>query len=462
MSKYLTVVLTALAGVTFHLSTAAVAQSAETVPPVYSWMLPKTVLDVSIVYTYAECKVNGKTAHYRFNVVPTVTTRAVPDKIPGWRTVDTNDLISFWNDQNITIGTYAGTHILSSVAANPVSQIGTIIGNVLTGAVKIAALSFGVAAPAAATPEGHEADCPNADDPASAIKGYRTSIQKLESDLASGTNTDTPQNVMIKVQALQNLMADAQSELSLTIKATIDPGYVAPDKIQVDLDEPAPAPTSAPAPIAATGLIASLTPSAGQLQKLKWIKPSDIETLQTNLRVNIYLDFAHASPKLLPDGGVYPQTVVVSHDNAVSYREPAYIPVLVWRGDKNAKPGDDLQLKSAQLLPTQNVAFAQYGPEQMVPYKADVFKNNSWTISFADNGEITNASFASKSWGANVTSLFGSAASAANAIGSEQRTAAQANSSSNQAAALQSQADLIYEKRRLALCQADAASCPSK
>jgi hypothetical protein len=98
----------------------------------------------------------------------------------------------------------------------------------------------------------------------------------------------------------------------------------------------------------------------------------------------------------------------------------------------------------------------------MVPYKADAFKNNGWSISFADNGEVTSASFATKSWGANITSLFSSAASAGNAIGTEQRAAAQANSPSNQAAALQSQADLIYETRRLALCQADPASCPSK
>jgi hypothetical protein len=147
----------ALIGAAILSNTAAKAQTANTVPPVYSWMLPKTVLDVSIIYTYAECKVggaDGKTAHYKFNVVPTVTSRSAPDEIPGWRTVDTNDLISFWNDQNITIGTYSGTHILSSVAANPTSQIGTIVGNVLTGAVKLAALSFGVVAPAAARPAG--------------------------------------------------------------------------------------------------------------------------------------------------------------------------------------------------------------------------------------------------------------------------------------------------------------------
>jgi hypothetical protein len=165
---------------------------------------------------------------------------------------------------------------------------------------------------------------------------------------------------MAKIQALQNLMADAQSKLTLTIKATIDPGYVAPDKIQVDPDQQAPEPNSTPVPIAATGLIASLTPSTDQFKKFAWIKQSDIATLQANLRVNLYLDFANASPKLSPEGGGYPQTQVVSHDNAVSYREPAYIPVLVWRGDKNAnpKPSDDPLLKPVQLLPAQNVAFA--------------------------------------------------------------------------------------------------------
>jgi hypothetical protein len=452
----------------FLFNFAAFAQDA--VPPVYSWMLPKTVLDVTIIYSYAECTVgpDGKTAHHKVNIAPTISSRSVADKISGWRTVDTNTLISFWNDQNITITTYSGNHILNSVAANPTSEASTIVGNIFTGVVKLGALAFGVAAPAAARPAGQETNCPSPDDPTSTIKGYKNTIQQLETALANGTNTDTPQNVLAKIQALQSLIADAQSKLTLTIQATIDPGYIAPDKIQVDPHASAPTPSGEPGPIATNGLIASLTPSADQIKNLKWfaqpIDPTTLAELQASLLVNVYMDFPNASPKISPEGDGYHQTKVGSHDNAVTYREAAYVPILVWRGDKNAvsNPGDDPLLKPVQLLPAKSVAFAQYGTEQMVPYKAVTFQNNSWSVTFADDGEITSASFASKSWGANATSVFSAAASTANSIASEQRAAAQANSPASQASAIQGQADLIYQTQRLALCQADPGSCPSK
>jgi hypothetical protein len=281
----------------------------------------------------------------------------------------------------------------------------------------------------------------------------------LDPPPAGAAKDDTPQGVMLKIQALQNLMTDEQSKLILSAKATIDPGYASPDRFTVDPDESPPTPSRTPSAIHANGLIASLAPSKKQLQDMKWIPPERIEDVRAALTVKVYLDFEHASPKVSPVGGVYVQTAAPGHDGAVTYREPSYVPVLVWRGDKDAAPNDEPAKKSSQLLPPQTVAFAQFGVVQTMPYKAQLFKNKSWEIKFAEDGQITSASFASKAWGANATSVFGGAASAANSIGSEIRTA---DNPATQAALIQGQADLVYQTRRLALCQADATSCPSK
>jgi hypothetical protein len=105
------------------------------------------------------------------------------------------------------------------------------------------------------------------------------------------------------------------------------------------------------------------------------------------------------------------------------------------------------------------VPFAQYGFTEKLPITARIFRTISWAVTFNEFGEVTNATFSSKAWGSNATSLFGSAASAASSIAAEQQKAA---SPSAQAAATQAQADEIYQTQRLALCEAHPASCPSK
>jgi hypothetical protein len=445
------------------LNSAALAD--DPVPPTYSWMLPRTVIDVTIVYTYAGCTIDSGKKHFKIKITPTLTARAIPDRLPGLRTVKTQDLISFWEDRNISITTFGGSHILNSVGANPTNQGSTIIGNILGGVSKIVAIGLGVAAPAAAgVPPQVSIDCPDEVDPAKQIKDYQKKIHSLEVELSTGPADDIQKRDTAQIQALQNLMAEAQSKMSLTLKATIDPGYTDPLNISVDPDAPAVEPTATPVPIKKTGLIASLVPTQGQLKDLKWVADPKDPILHVLLEVNIYLDFVHASVPVPTHSDGYHQTPVGSRDDSIIYRDVAYIPVLVWRGDKDAPAtqGQDPLNKAIQLLPDQRMAFAQYGVEETLPIRAEAFKNYSWSITFADDGEITSASFASKSWGANATSLFGTAASTANSIAGEERSAAQAASPSSQASALQAQADLIYETRRLALCQADPGSCSGK
>jgi hypothetical protein len=211
------------------------------------------------------------------------------------------------------------------------------------------------------------------------------------------------------------------------------------------------------------------------------------------LLITVYLDFKNAisygplpkSKEALEDliivdeaGRKTYKQEEVKPNNGDLYRSPAYIPVLVWRGDQYATPkkeappvalledyddqGPPLSTDPKQLAAPKILPFAQYGPKQRLAIAAGIFTERSWAVTFTEFGEITNSSFLSKSLGAKVSTLFGSTATAASSIASEQQKAAAAASPNTQAAATQAKADEIYETQRLALCQAHPASCPGK
>lgn len=98
-----------------------------------------------------------------------------------------------------------------------------------------------------------------------------------------------------------------------------------------------------------------------------------------------------------------------------------------------------------------NLPFGQFGVAQSLPLQAGTFQGLTWAITFLEDGQITNASYSSKAWGVNLTSLFGAGASSANSIATEFRNAAtQANASAEtEATKIQGQADLIYQTHRL-------------
>jgi hypothetical protein len=106
----------------------------------------------------------------------------------------------------------------------------------------------------------------------------------------------------------------------------------------------------------------------------------------------------------------------------------------------------------------QLIPFGQFGVPQVLPFDAGTFQSLTWQVTFLENGEITTASFSSKASGVNATSFLGSAVSAANQIATENRNATSASSA---ATALQSQADEIYQTRRLQICQTDPTNCPA-
>jgi len=448
-------------------------------------MLPKTVLDATIVYTFDGCS-DDKTS-LNVKITPTLTPRTIPDPLVDQMGIDPHTLESFWQDGNITIQTFSGSRILNSIGSSPTSQVGQIGGNILGGLAKIVGVFLGV--PAAG---GLLAKTPSCPEPTPAATGTAAGkataattdtkperaidiftridylknniIKKDQNDLADGVDEATQKKDTAAIQAAQTLISTLQNELTITIKTTIDPGVspvdVDPNQDKVVFNYPVrqsadPAANS----IANSGLIATFCPSIDQLKKANWLDPPQLDTVPpaktacdvlAGLKVNVYLDFPHGHGTMYgPDHpGLYQQTVVVPTSDL--YRDVAYIPVLVWRGTKDGQAPMNMQLTVPQMMP-----FGQFGVAQSLPINASGFKSLIWSITFLENGEITNAIFTSKASGINASALLGSATSAASSIITEQ-------SPSSQASGLQGQADLIYQTQRLALCQADPKNCPSK
>jgi len=442
----------------------------------YTWMLPKTVIDATIAYTFEDCTDNK----LKLKITPTLVARSVPDTIVGRVAVDTEALKSFWEDRNISIQTFAGSHILNSIGSSPTSQVGQVAGNILGGIAKLVGVALGVPvsveslatnpppaspppAPQCGTSEGSAAAI------ATQIKALKTKIKGFQTDLLSGVDEATQKKDNAAIQAAQSLITNLQDQLTITIKTTIDPG-VSPINVDADNDMAAlqnPAKQSA---IRNDGLLATICASQKQLDKAKWFTNLDQIFKDTRphcaaipyLEVNVYLDFPNGKGTMYDADhkGPYPQTAI---EQGSLYRDVAYIPVLVWRGAKQTTTApvdkDGSTNGPVQLIAPQTIPLGQFGVSQTLPLAADAFKTLTWQVTFLEDGEITAASFSSKASGVNATAFLGTAVSAANSIATEQRSAA---SSSNQAAALQGQADLIYQTQRLALCQANPTNCPSK
>jgi hypothetical protein len=487
----------------------------------YSWMLPKTVFDVNIVYTLKDCS-NIDTGGVRlsFEVIPTLSPRAVPDLVVGLLEINPDRIGNLLQDKFISITTSGNSHNLATLGAKPADQTAAIIGNILGGVTKLAGIAFGVAIPQAegAPPKAQKVTCGPAKAIVDMVESYRKRIKGLEDDLKKPDLDEVTfkKDVAIIQEYQTFLTSEEQSKLSLTIKGTIDPGwdFTPSDKVEDPHNKK-------PKDIPADGLIASIAPTSEELVQKEWIAPQKelaladitanmnlLDTKSNPLQINVYMDFENAVSKAVAEEhadehvqvlaeqrkrpallaqpkptlpNTYPQTFVYkpnwecperwerkdcnSDAGSTLYREAKYIPVLVWRGDK---PKDNKDATTGNLDGPKQLAapktwpFAQYGFNERLPLSANLFDHLEWALIFSEFGEITSATFTKASWLLSATSLFSSAASAAGSIAGEQQKAAAASSPSAQAAAIQAKADEIYERQRLALCEARPASCPSK
>ncbi len=541
-----------------------VPEDVETSPAArFSWMLPRTVIDATVVYTFQGCADDGT---LKVKIQPTLVPRAAPDTYVKRRGIDTGSLTSFWNDSSISAQTFAGSQILNSIGSSPASQVSQIAGNILGGITKLVGIGIGLEASMSGSPPPN---CKKtAVDDQKDIVTNKKDINKLQQSLAAGTKLDgtpldepTQKEYTSQIEAKQNLISTLQKKLTITIKKTIDAGFS-----PVDINVATSVPNRSPVAIETTGIIARFDLTKDQLGK--WLdNPESLSSDQKSLlRVNVYLDFPNAyvpiAPKPIPGNkeGYLQEEVPKGY----IYRAVSYIPVLVWLGDgfatvtftngsadiswpnnhltinepvyftttgslprnftvkttyyvKSVTGTDTIQVAATpqgpavtagsaasgtqtgarvasvqppdddagyddlgdvatpverpeppkpptpkppmQLSQPQRIAFAQYGVKQTLPLSPEVFQTLTWSVTFLDNGEVTSANFTSKASGVNASAFLGTVASTANSIVTQQLAA---TSPESQAVALQGQADLIYQSRRLALCQSNPANCPSK
>jgi hypothetical protein len=443
--------------------------SQEAAPNVkYSWMLPKTVLDATITYSLVSCEDTRYGANLKIKITPTLAARSLPDTHVGRIAFKpTEETPSFWEDRNITVKTFPGSHILSSIASSPTSQTGQIITNILTGLTKIVAVGLGVPSVPFSTappppPPPPATKCGKAARIVADIAAKKGEIIKAQMQLATGVDEAIQKKLNAQIQALQAVVGYLQTALDTThaivIKRTIDPGFT-----PVDINS-APYPNlfsdsalPEPHPIEANGLVARFRPTSNEVTEVGWYEDATKLTKEwARLEVNVYMNFEDAVLSVSKKNNKYLQTPV-SEAKGEIFRDVAYIPIVVWRGPKTSTPSSDDPLESVQLTQVQMMAFGQYGRAQILPFNAEAFKSLTWSISFLENGEVTDAQFSHKSWGQSATSAFSAAAGAANSIAAEQRSS---TSVSSQASAVQAQADLIYQMNRLQQCEKNPASCP--
>jgi len=400
----------------------------------YSWMLPKTVLDVTIAYTLRSCKNTEDGAQVDVTIAnPTVTPRYIPDPAVGLKSLDPALLKSFWQDSTITVQTYAGTHVLQSLASSPANQVVTIAGNVITGVTKLAAASLGVV-PAAASLGPSK--CGTEPTDTKKLKELKDELEKQQQILTNPNVTETEAAAATKkianLQAGISIVQAPQqaAQTTVTIQRTVDPGIT-----PVEIDEtPIARVPRRPFPIDPDGLIARISPfqSMKKLKEAKWFDDADKALGEKNndhLHVTIYLDFPNANPRVARcrNCPVYPTRVPKNFQ----FREVTYIPVTIYQGERDRKaPRDNRQ--SLVPLPAKALPFGQFGRAQTLPINAKIFENLKWSVNFSEAGEVTNANFESKSIGAQITSLFSSAAGGASSITTEVRNAANAPSSETQ------------------------------
>jgi hypothetical protein len=154
----------------------------------YSWMLPKTVIDVGVVYSFKKCIDADDGLKLSFNVTPTLTPLAVPDLFVGELQINPKSLESLLQDRTIALTMFSGSHILSSIGSKPTDQTAAIIGNILGGVAKLGGIIFGVAV---SETEAQKVICGDAQKTAETIKGYKDKVNELQDQMAKNDLDET-------------------------------------------------------------------------------------------------------------------------------------------------------------------------------------------------------------------------------------------------------------------------------
>ncbi|RDV01070.1 hypothetical protein DXH78_17660 [Undibacter mobilis] len=410
----------------------------------FTWTLPRTVIDATITYTFEDCDDrNGVSV----TIKPTLVARPVPDSVVGTLDISSSTLQSWTSDHSVTIKTFQNSHILQSIGATPVSQAATIANNIFSGIGKIAALVLGVA-PLAASTEVTREKCGSASADKDKIVRLKGTLVGLQQAILDATTEEQRKAAVAKVDAYQTVLASwtiaSAAAHTLTLQATIDPGFT-----PIDVLDPTKRTSTRPADINPNGLIAMIVPTQKQIEESGWIKKGlqiDRESFE-KLRVNLYMDFGQTIPRAQASiDKARGQTEVDDQPGGHLYREVAYIPVYIYagtpldnwptggRGMGTTWPGvsnivSQNEAKQNKMLgPPVRFPFGQYGRSMGLPVTAGFLKNQDWSITFLESGEITETKFVNKGLGVAASGMLNSAINTANAIAAEERAARAANS----------------------------------
>lgn len=408
----------------------------------FTWMLPRTVIDVTVTYTFDDCNDQGGV---KVNIKPTLVSRPIPDTVIGAVDISSSSLQSWASDTSVTIKTFQNSHILQSIGATPVSQAAAIANSILTSVGKIVALALGVS-PLAVGSVTHD-KCGSAWVDKDKIAKLRTALVGLQQAIVDAPNDEQRKAASAKADAYQSVLttwstANATAH-TLTLQATVDPGFT-----PINVLDPTKQTSTKPTEINPNGLVATIVPTQEQIENAGWIKkgtPIDADSLE-RLRVNVYLDFGQTLPIAQASIDMARAPVKIDEGGGDLYREVAYIPVYVYsgahlanwstgnRGLSTTWPGvsrivsENEAKKNLLLAPVQRFPFPQYGRAMGLPVTAGFLKNQDWSITFQESGEITETKFVNKSLGAAATSALNSALGTANAIAAEERAARVASS----------------------------------
>lgn len=367
-------------------------------PARYTWMLPKTLVSVTATYTLTECSDSPR----KLVVTPNITLSNVsepdidlgPDFPNGMVGIQPTLLGSFWNDNNIAVKTSPSSHILTYLGAQPTNQTTQILSNLVASSTKLAAVAFGV--PAAAAPAAAVPYCGKA-------KAIIAKIRELQAQLVDPASTPA------QTKDLPGQIATLQTALSISATKKFDPGYkrtaISPDGLAT---------------------IGELSPSLKDLRNSSWFADANAAQLAADspqLRIVVFLDFKHAFPTNTirsvvecNEVGQHCSFMRVPVTTGTLFREVGYVPVLAFQASDTTSP-----------ILKKTFPFGQFGAPRTLPVQAGLFQSMTWSLSFAESGEITEANFTSKATGLALTSLIQNASGATNAIATERRAEAVAS-----------------------------------
>lgn len=385
-------------------------------------MLPKTVFDVTVSYTFLGCHADTKSLDVA--IKPTLVARSVPDPFIGSRGIKATELASWRGDTQVRITTYPGSHILKSIGAHSVDQTAVILNNVLTGLGKV----LGVAKALKGFVAGPDDFCGAAQETKNQLREVQSKIAAAQKEVIAATTDEARKLALARLEVYQPILsalAVKNAGHTITITATVDPGITGVD-VRKEL------PRRNPVAIDPNGLIAWMEPTVDELKAHGWIRDSvtTLDTERLKLRVNFYLDFPRTLPEESATNESQPRLPTgAPADQGHIYREATYIPIYVyagktignWAGVSAPSVGQSSRLvrenkDNELLIEPQRMVFAQYGQIMQLQLQARFLQDLEWSISFLENGEITDMNFTSKAAGVAATNALNTALDTVRAV----------------------------------------------